>query len=474
MSRLSRRELLRFAGLGASSLALAACQPKVVEKVVERTVVVTEEKVVQETVVVQEVVEKEVTQIVEKEAAPAQLPQMELRFGFPGWAQQFAELITAQFQAREPNVSVVLEPIAGDQVQKIYTMAAGGTTPEALWISDAHAAPLGSEGVMLDMMPLAEADADNITEDMYPVMLNLGKYQDHWYFVAWAFDAPVMYYNKTLFQKAGLPDPDPLGMPWEDWQLACAEVTDESDQVYGWFGNENWWAIYVPWMEGFGGRFYSEDKSKVEINSPEAAAGCQALADVYVKYNAAVPKGADLGGDPFILGKAAMYITNRNFCANIRQANVQFEWDVTLAPIQAKKHVCGSGTMGPGIATTATKGGKEWATWQLVKTIALPATQKYFARQYMMIPVLKSLAKDPSWYDLPAPPANRDVFLEIESRAIIPPEPANLDCGTVYIGETVKVMNEAWEKMVIGAVPAQEVLDEAAMIINDCIERGGA
>jgi multiple sugar transport system substrate-binding protein len=475
-SPMTRRELLRMAGVGSAGLLLAACQPKIVEveKIVQQTVVVTEEKIVKEAVEVA----KEVTRVVETEkivqAEVAQLPPMDLRFGYPGWAQRYAEIIVAQFQAREPNVNVQLEPIAGDLVQMLYTMAAGGTTPEAQWIADAFVVPLGSEGVMLDMMPMAEADPEDITPDMYPVMLDLGKYENRWYFIAWAFDAPVMYYNRSLFQKAGLPDPDPLGMPWDEWQMACAAMTNEDEQVYGWHGNEAWWAIYVPWMEGFGGRFYNEDASKVEINSPEAAAGCQALADMYVKYNAAVPRGANLGGDPFILGKAATAITNRNKCANIRAANVDFEWDVCLAPIQAKKHVCGSGTMGPGVAATAAKEKKEWAAWQLVKTIASPATQKYFARQYMMIPVLKSLAKDPSWYELPPPPANRDVFLEIESRAITPPNPRNNDCGTVYIGETSKVMNEAWEKMVIAGVPAQEALDEAAGIINDCIVRGGA
>ncbi|MBM3187372.1 MAG: peptide ABC transporter substrate-binding protein [Chloroflexi bacterium] len=63
MSRITRRRLLQSAGAAAATAALAACQPVVVEKAVE--------KVVKETVVVKEAVEveKEVTRVVQA-AAP--------------------------------------------------------------------------------------------------------------------------------------------------------------------------------------------------------------------------------------------------------------------------------------------------------------------------------------------------------------------------------------------------------------------
>jgi len=209
------------------------------------------------------------------------------------------------------------------------------------------------------------------------------------------------------------------------------------------------------------------------MDSPEAIEACQALADIYCKYKGAVPKGANFGGDPFILGRACFYLMNRFHCKNIRTANVEFEWDVALPPRQPKKHTAGAGTMGPGVSAAAEKRGTHVAAWKLAKTIALPATQKHFARQYLSIPVLMSLAKDPSWYELPAPPANRDVFLEIPKIAITPPQPKDSSCGTVYVGETAKAMNDAWDKMVVGCQPAKEVLPEAVKIINDCIAAGG-
>jgi multiple sugar transport system substrate-binding protein len=478
-SPMTRRELLRLAGVGSAGLLLAACQPKVVEKIVERTVVVTEEKVVQETVVVKEAVEvaKEVTRVVEKvvETGPAQLETQTLRFGYGGWAKDYADIMIANFQAMEPNVEVELEVIAGDLIQVLYTQAAAGTTGDVQWIADAHVMNLGHNGVMLDMTPLAEADDTFDLSDMYPIMLGLGKWQEKWYMIPWAADAPVLYYNKTMLEEAGAPLPDPMeGYTVQDMQLAAQAVHNEAEQIYGWNCSANWWAIYVPWVNGFGGSFYNEDKTKCTMDMPEAMEACQALADFYCKYEgAAVPVGAQFGGDPFILGRACFHMTNRFFCKNIRTAEVDFEWDVAIPPRQPVKHVAGAGTMGPGVTAAAAKRGTEWAAWKLASVIASPATQKHFARQYLSIPVLQSLAKDPSWYELEPPPANRDVFLKIPTIAITPPNPNTPDCGTVYVGETNKFMNEAWDEMRVGCVPATEALPPAVEAINNCMERAG-
>lgn len=474
--QISRRAFLRRAGVMGAGLAavLAGCQPKVVEKIVVQTQVV--EKKVEVPKEVTKVVEK--TVVVEKkvEVKAAQLPKMKLTFGYGGWAKEMADVVIANFQAVEPNVDVEIAVIAGDFIQVLYTQAAAGTTGDAQWIADAHVMNLAHNKVMLDMQPLADADPETsaLLKDVYPAMKGLGMWQNGLYMLAWAADAPVMYYNKELFTKAGLPEPNPLGMKVDEFQAACQKITNEKEQIYGTNIPESWWAVYVPWIEGYGGKFYSDDKSKTLIDSPEAIEACQALADLYCKYKGHVPRGANLGGDPFMVGKSATMITNRIGCFNIRKAGVKFEWNVCLPPIQPKKHVCGSGTMGPGVSTAAQKRGTHVAAYKLVSTILKPATQKHFARQYMSIPVLQSMAKDPSWYDLPAPPANRDVYLEIfKGRAIIPPAPKGPECGTVYVGETNKVMNDAWDQMVVGCKPAKEVLPAAAKLINDCIARGG-
>jgi ABC-type glycerol-3-phosphate transport system substrate-binding protein len=476
MSRLTRRELLRFAGVGSSALVLAACQPKVVEKVVERTVVVTEEKVVQETVVVKEEVEKEVTRVVEKEvvAEPSPFPKMTLRFTYNGDKALYTDYIVNAFQSRHPNVEVTIEPIpAADFNQKIFAMAAGATLPDAGWTSDARVMPFAENKVSIDMRPLADADPEPLFSDVYPAMQALGEYNSGLYMVAWAADAPVMYFNKTMLQDAGVEPPPPEGWTVDEFLANLTKVAQPDKQIYGWYGNEDWWAIYVPWMEGFGGSFFNEDKSQVLINSPECVEACQKLADSYVKYNFAIPKGATLTGNPFLMGLAACFIQNRNVCRSIRDVNPEWEWDVCLPPRQPVKHVCGSGTMGTSVYTAAVKNKTEQVSWELCKSVIMPSVQRTLARGYLIIPVLQSMAQDASWYELDPPPHNRDVYLMVMERAITPPMPAGPECGTVYMGAINQAMADAWQEMVVGAVPAKEALDKAAKRINDCIASGG-
>ncbi|MFH1086598.1 MAG: extracellular solute-binding protein, partial [Chloroflexota bacterium] len=261
----TRRDLLRSAGLGVALAALAGCQPKVVEKIVERTVVVTQEKLVKETVVVKEAVEvqKEVTRVVEKQVAamPTPFPKMTLRFTYNGDKALYTDYIVNAFQSRQPNVAVKIEPIpAADFNQKIYAMAAGGTLPDAGWTSDARVMPFAENKVSIDMRPLADADPEPLFEDVYPVMQGLGEYNKGLYMVAWAADAPVMYYNKKLLADAGVAEPPPDGWTVDEFIANLTKVAKPDQQIYGWAARENWWAIYVPWMEGFGGKFFNEDK----------------------------------------------------------------------------------------------------------------------------------------------------------------------------------------------------------------------
>ena len=89
----NRRTLLKMAGIGTASTVLAACQPKVVEKIVKETVV--QKEVVKETVIVEgtpQVVEK----IVVATSEPAPKEVVTVRFApWPG------------APSREPQTAVV-------------------------------------------------------------------------------------------------------------------------------------------------------------------------------------------------------------------------------------------------------------------------------------------------------------------------------------------------------------------------------
>jgi len=488
MRRLSRRDLLRrsgVAGLGMAAL-LAGCQPKIVEveKIVKETVEV--EKVVKEAVEVEKevtrvvevekekVVEKEVTRVVEKMVStdPTAFAKTSIRFAFRAGQKLQAEMMTTAFQTAQPNVDVELEPTA-DAFRKWQVMAAGGTLAEVLWIGNIVTWTFADAGIVIDMKPMAELDPDVPLNDIYEPLVKMCSFHDGWYMVPWAADAPVMYYNKTMFEEAGLPEPPQGGLTVDEFVQQSIELTNEAEQVYGTNIAVKWNAIHLAWFSGYGGSYWNEDKSQVVFDSPECAEAAQVLADLYNKYKCIVPLGADLGGDPFLVGRAGTVFTNRSLSKSLRAIDAKFEWDVALPVIEPDHHAAITGTMGPAVSSAAAEHDMEQIAYELATSILTPPVQKYFARDFQMIPVLESLAKDPSWYDLPAPPSRRDVFLDVLDIAETLPLPETTFCGTPTWGFMFDTLDQAWDEMIVGQVPAEEALEKAADLINECLANKG-
>ena len=126
--RISRRKLLRFFGVGTAAAALAACQPKVVEKVVKETVVV-EQKVTE-------------VQTVVATAAPQ---ARTVKVWWEDWGQVYNDLmkpIGNAYQEEHPNVTVEWSFLPQWR-EKFLTALAAGDVPDATIVRPADLAGLG-------------------------------------------------------------------------------------------------------------------------------------------------------------------------------------------------------------------------------------------------------------------------------------------------------------------------------------------
>ena len=117
---MSRRRMLKLTALGTAVTTLAACSPKVVEKVVP------------------EEVEKEAPPVAEKEVDPAPKEPITLTLhmragGDVSEAPIYVER-PAVFMEEHPDINIELSPIpAGEYWAKITTMAAAGTIGDCTW-----------------------------------------------------------------------------------------------------------------------------------------------------------------------------------------------------------------------------------------------------------------------------------------------------------------------------------------------------
>jgi multiple sugar transport system substrate-binding protein len=111
-----------------------------------------------------------------------------------------------------------------------------------------------------------------------------------------ASETTLMFYNKDLFDRAGLPYPpsDPAqAWTWDEFLLAARALTADSAglhpgevgfdpsqiNVYGVTLADAWWAYY-PFIYSNGGQIVNEDGTRLLLDSPEALEATQKLADL--------------------------------------------------------------------------------------------------------------------------------------------------------------------------------------------------
>ena len=214
--KMTRRELLRFAGLGASVGLLAACQPVVVKETV----------VVKEAVEVEKEVTRVVEKVVEKEAPKAAELKAKLVWDtFRGQPTAFKwnEERILSFKDKFPNIEIEFRPSPGSQ-QGMYgrymTLIAAGDLGDLVSFDPGlyHLRRAVNAGIIMPLEDLMQADGLDLTE-WFDVFIQMQTYQGHvWGLPSWGwagYDCFVI--NKLHFDELGvtLTAPDEGGPPME-------------------------------------------------------------------------------------------------------------------------------------------------------------------------------------------------------------------------------------------------------------------
>jgi multiple sugar transport system substrate-binding protein len=392
-----------------------------------------------------------------------------LRFSFnqdPAEASNITKLVNG-FRQTHPNVQVKLEPIAGGTGQgaydqKILTEAAGGTISDLFWCADVYTVELAKRGVMLDLNPyLSKYHVD--TSNMYSSMLQLGQVDGHQYVMPRDYNQVVTYYNEDAFKAAGLGMPS-LNWTFDEFVQACQKLVSKGHMKYAIDANSTWWAVWVPFVRGFGGDVLSTDGKQFVFDSPEAMKGITALVDLTKNGYAVNPQKAPTQ-EAFMNGQAAMAFWVRpldeNFGATIKN---KFRWNATRFPKLPVKPVIGTGMSGYA-AAAHTKYPDLAAAF--LGYIASPAGQKIFEETGNSVPVLKSLQNDPTWRNLPRPDFNNKAFFYDSQDATLPPEH---NIPVTAVGPYDTAITNAFEAVFLGRANVDTAFKQAAQQVNGLLQ----
>lgn len=405
------------------------------------------------------VIEKtvEVTQIVEKPvvvtATPGPTEPVTLTyFTFSAAPDHLADLdaMIQIFEAAHPNIKIKVETASwNDYWTKLPTLIVGGTAPDIFELNYENFVSYASKGVLLDLSPYAQADPDFKADVFYPRAYNAFNLNGLQLGLPATFSTVVLFYNKDLFDQAGVPYPT-TDWTWTDAVEAAKKLNDPAVGVWGLYSPIQFWEFYKKAAQN-NCSFFNADKTQVTIDSPECAEALQTMVD-FVATDKIMPSDADMGGvsdgDLFKAGKIAMDVTGIWMFAAFKDA--PFNWDIQVEPgmKQPATHFFANAVS----VFAATKHPQE--AWEWVKFFTTsPDMAAIRVKSGWELPALNNPAYFEDYLKL-TPPANRAAVFESLNYSIVPPVIERQN-------EMQDAVNHLLDQVKLGQLTPQKALTQA-------------
>lgn len=198
------------------------------------------------------------------------------------WDQNQApalEKIAEDFEADHPDVTVDIQVTPWDQYwTKLQAAAGGGATPDVFWMNGPNFQLYASNGIIA---PLSEHDsAGELDLGAYPESLvDLYTLEDEQYGVPKDFDTIGLWYNKELFDAAGVDYPDE-SWTWDDLRTAAEKLTDKESGTFAITAALEGQQDYYNTIFQAGGQVISEDGTSSGYDDPATVKGLQFWTDL--------------------------------------------------------------------------------------------------------------------------------------------------------------------------------------------------
>jgi multiple sugar transport system substrate-binding protein len=300
------------------------------------------------------------------------------------------------FMKINPSIQVKKMWFTKDYYPKLATMIAGGTPPDIFRVSPDMVPIYIQKGVVMALDSFITKSNTVKLDGFYPQVLYkymfdgkvIGKGKIYGFGTDWSPDY-ALFYNKDIFDKAGLPYPD-RSLSWKEFRDASLKLTSRQGKkrVFGSLINNVFLLIYQN-----GGRVFSKDGKKCLLDSPEAIAAFQYLVDLRVK-DKVMPSYADMQEasqlELFQTGRLAMFLSGRYYVPILRDTVSGFRWGVAPG-LHSKERV--NMVTGPCGWVMSKRTKHPEAAWKLMEHLVVGDCEKELAKAGYNIPVIKKIAE---------------------------------------------------------------------------------
>lgn len=339
-------------------------------------------------------------------------------FGDPAELAAYQLLVSA-FEEVHPDIDVTIVHIAdqGDYRQRLAADFAAGTPADVVLLNYRRYGQFAARGVLEPLGPRLRQSTLVGEADFYAEALSPFRWNGELMCIPQNLSSLVVYYDKGLFDAAGLPYPAD-DWTWADFLATAKALTLDIDgdgtlDQHG-LGTEASVFRVAPFIWQNGGELVDVSTStglpfRLAFESPATRAAIQWFVDLQTVHHvvpSAVEEAALSSEGRFQNGLVAMFLDSRRGVPTYRGIT-GFDWDVAALPrgIQAASILHSDAYCMP--AAVADKD----ATWTFIEFANSAQGQTIIAGSGRTVPSLVEVAGSTAFLDPDARPANSQVFL---------------------------------------------------------------
>lgn len=356
------------------------------------------------------------------------------------------------FESKNPDIKIDLQ-ITGfeDYFTKLATVIGGGNAPDVFEMNMENFLAYMLRGACADLTGLV--DTANYSEGTLAAVSSDGKL----YAVPMSFSTCLLFYNKDLFDQAGVEYPND-SWTWADIQTAAEKIKALGDDIWGIYQPITYNEFYKS-VKGNGGSLLTPDYSAFTLNSAENVE----VLDVMIKRvrgeERVMPTTEDMAGrgdwDLFQEGKLGMCITGIWAFPTFTE-KCSFDWDVVVEPGYETK----STFFFANVNCVSPSSDKKEAAAKFIDAMGSdPDIVQLRLDASWELPTIADQSKLTQYLEV-TPPANRKAVFDSMDFAAAPP--ALLEQGAVS-----EIINNVLSTLEMDDLSAQEALDEIQAQLED-------
>lgn len=367
--------------------------------------------------------------------------------------------VADEFEKKNPNIKINIQVTGwNDYWTMLEAAATGGSLPDTFWMHSNEIYRYGSNKMLLDLNDYIK-DSKDVDLKNFPEGLNkIYNINEHQYAIPKDYDTIGLWYNKKMFDEAGIPYPDD-SWNWDKLKEVAKKLTKADGSQYGVLAPLHNQEGYYNFVYQNGGNIINNEK-KSEYDNPKTIEAMKYYFDLSKEGLSPKIYNDKERAEALQNGQVAMgFFGSWNLSAFSENEYMNKNFDVAVLP-SANDGKRATIFNGIGNAASATTKHPQEA-WKWLEYLGSKEGQEKQGELGIAIPAYNGVAE--KWVET-SKSFNTKVFIDMVDYAQIRP----------YSNSTAKWEDKATEilkKAYLGETSVEDACKETAKMMNDYLSQ---